>query len=162
MALTIPLPLSHDDAMRFVEKIRVAASGCWLWTGALSTGNSKSPKDHGGYPEFWLANRNYLAHRVMYTAVRGPIAGVLDHVVCETRHCIHPWHTTDTTNATNVMRGNGIMAQHARKTHCKRGHALSGRNLVLVPGGRMCRTCRNLSYRWYRQRKRDRLAQEKS
>jgi hypothetical protein len=52
---------------------------------------------------------------------------------------------------TNVLRGYGATAKHARQTHCLNGHPLSGENLYLEPnGGRKCRICRHASEStWY-------------
>lgn len=146
------MALAPADALRFLKFVEFTPSGCWLWRGALTTGNRNSP-DHGGYGKFTLGNRTMLAHRVSYEAVNGAITQTIDHL-CSNRACVNPKHLKDVSMRENILRGNGIMAQHARKTHCLRGHELTGKNLVLVPGGRMCRTCRNASYRAYRQRQR--------
>ncbi len=151
MAL-IPLPLTDRQARSFVSRIVVNERGCWIWTGSKTTGNKRGG-DLGGYGKVTIADRTYLAHRVMFQAVRGPITYTLDHL-CRDRACIRPRCHEDVTMRVNVLRGNGIASQNARKTHCKRGHSLTGSNLVLVPGGRMCRACRNESYKAYRQRKR--------
>ena len=39
------------------------------------------------------------------------------------------------------MRGESPPAANARKTHCKRGHPLSGENLLIQAEQRKCRTC---------------------
>lgn len=147
------MALSHADARRFVKFLSPVAhpDGCWIWTGALTTG--KTVRTRGGYGKFSLRDRNCLSHRVMYEHARGPISGTIDHL-CRNRACCNPAHLEDVPNRTNLLRGQGIMAQHARKTHCKRGHPLAGHNLMLVPGGRMCRECRNWSFATYRERKR--------
>ncbi len=147
------LPLTPSEAQRFVDNIHVTATGCWEWTAGKTHGGKH---DDGGYGKFYLRGQTVLAHRLLYTAWRGPIADTLDHRPTCTRACIHPWHVEDVPIGVNVLRGNGIMAQHARKTHCKRGHELAGKNLVRVPGGRMCRICRNTSYADYRRRKKAR------
>jgi hypothetical protein len=48
------------------------------------------------------------------------------------------------TNVENVMRGEGVWAINARKTHCKRGHEFTEENTVKRNGTRSCRTCKNL------------------
>jgi len=147
------LLLTADEARRFVKYLSINDQGCWIWTGGKTSGNSKSPKDRGGYGKFWLRGRSVAVHRLLYTATHGPIEDTLDHRPTCDRACCNPAHLEDVPIGVNVLRGHGVMAQHARKTHCKRGHPLAGDNLVHVPGGRMCRLCRNLSYRAYRQRK---------
>lgn len=41
---------------------------------------------------------------------------------------------------------------HARKSHCVRGHALTGENIKVVGNGRRCRACQNEANRLYRDR----------
>lgn len=113
---------------------RIDASGdCWEWTGYLNT---------NGYGTVNIGNAPRLAHRVVWTVLVGPIPeGLeLDHL-CRVRHCVNPDHLEPVTNAENKRRGMGN--QHIRKTHCTRGHPLSGENLVvLLDGRRNCRACK--------------------
>ena len=52
----------------------------------------------------------------------------------------------------NIIRGQGITAINARKTHCKDGHPFCGKNLRKPKrGGRVCRTCHRNSSRNYRE-----------
>ncbi|MFD3531951.1 HNH endonuclease [Streptomyces sp. NPDC058664] len=59
---------------------------------------------------------------------------VIDHT-CRTPACVAPLHLELVTQAGNLRR--------ARKTHCKRGHALEGANAYIRPdnGTRQCRAC---------------------
>jgi 7-cyano-7-deazaguanine synthase in queuosine biosynthesis len=44
----------------------------------------------------------------------------------------------------NILRGNGIAALNAQKTHCKSGHEFNDSNTYYRPdrpGSRECRTC---------------------
>jgi hypothetical protein len=111
-------------------------TGCWLWT---------RPLTRMGYGRFY--DHGYvMAHRVMYERVRGPIpVGLtIDHL-CRRRNCVNPWHLEPVTLAENVLRGYSPAAICARKTHCLRGHPLSGDNLLNSPH-RICRTCHNARY----------------
>lgn len=61
---------------------------CWNWT--------RSVTKHGGYGQFFVRSKikiNYMAHRLAYTLLRGPIpAGMqLDHM-CHNRRCVNPAH----------------------------------------------------------------------
>ena len=48
----------------------------------------------------------------------------------------------------NVMRGEGVCARNARKTHCKHGHELSPENIYWRPNGRReCATCKTIRNR---------------
>ena len=147
------MALSHVDALRFIKFIDPVAhpSGCWIWIGALSVG--RTVRTRGGYGKFSLGNKGKLAHRVMYEHARGPIQHEIDHL-CRNRACVNPAHLEDVPHRTNALRGEGLYAENARKTHCKRGHPLAGHNLILVPGGRMCRECSNWRLDTYKQRQR--------
>jgi hypothetical protein len=75
---------------------------------------------------------------------------VVDHM-CENPGCVNPAHLRVTDNRTNVMIGRGACANHARKTHCIRGHRLSGDNLIIHKRGfRQCKVClRSSQLRWH-------------
>lgn len=61
----------------------------------------------------------------------------------------------DITNKERLRRNPGEprRVSNAKKTHCKRGHPLSGPNLRMVGPVRECRICRIASGRAYRARK---------
>jgi hypothetical protein len=111
-------------------------TGCWVWTGAVN-GGARS-----GYGYF----RKRRAHRVAYEAWVGPIPEglVLDHL-CRVRRCVNPSHLEPVTVRENLLRGDTLQAHNAAKTHCIRGHKLSGKNLRLQKKrsrlARICRTC---------------------
>lgn len=105
-------------------------SGCWLWTGCGTP---------SGYGSAYWSGRLNRAHRLIYEILRGPIPEGLqiDHL-CRVRCCVNPDHLEPVTHLENVRRGS-----RATKTHCIRGHLLSGKNLRNCKNGwRRCRTCR--------------------
>lgn len=158
-ALTSVLSSSSLEALteRFWARVAPAPSGCWLWTGG---------RNNRGYGSVWWTGAPLLAHRVAFEALIGPIpAGLtLDHLchtndsgcaggpACTHRRCVNPTHLEPVPSRVNLLRGTSLMAQNARKDSCKRGHELSGHNLMLNRKGQ--RACRECSY----QRTRDRLA----
>lgn len=84
-----------------------------------------------------------LAHRAAYEEVHGPIPEglVIDHT-CRFGLCVNVAHLEAVTNAENILRGEGICAQNARKTHCVREHELVAENLINRSDGRRdCRLC---------------------
>lgn len=122
---------------KFAPKVRVnEETGCWDWLG------NKHPET--GYGRVWYSKHDdRLTHRVAYEAARGPIPPglVIDHL-CRNRACCNPAHMEAVTSVENVMRGESIAAQNARKTHCKRGHEFTPENTyVSKTGARTCRTC---------------------
>ncbi len=108
---------------------------CWLWKGAIS-----GP----GYGMISVHNSSQYVHRLMYEIAIAPIpAGkVVDHL-CRVRSCGNPAHLEVVSNRENVLRGSGISAINARKTHCKRGHEFTPANIYWSSDGRRrkCKPC---------------------
>lgn len=126
-------------------------SGCWLWLGSIC---------EDGYGK--AGGKETLAHRLSYKHFIGPIPDGLeiDHK-CRVRCCVNPKHLRLLTHAENASLAiQGENHRNTRKTCCKRGHLLSGENLILEKGAngsivRQCRACRN-----ERQRLKARRARE--
>lgn len=134
------VPLRASDVTRFWRKVTVGdTDDCWLWKGVPST------KWYGG---FGLAGKVIQAHRLAYQMLVGPIpkGQCIDHL-CQEKHCVNPKHMELVTRAENVMRGDSVPAKNGRKTHCNRGHPLSGDNLYSAPSNnkRYCRKCQKLN-----------------
>lgn len=115
------------------------ATGCWLWTGKVST---------NGYGIIMGSVGKGMAHRYFYTTLIGPVApGLdLDHL-CRVRCCVNPWHLEPVTRSENLRRGaNGdvIRARKAKITSCPQGHPYDEANTYFRPGKRVrdCYTCR--------------------
>lgn len=143
--------LSHHEAAhekRFWSHVEKTLT-CWLWLGAKTRGG------YGSCGDPWNPGKTMLAHRRSWRAVNGPVPGglQLDHI-CRVRNCVRPEHLDLVTGWENTLRGNNHVAANARKTHCLRGHALSGPNLRVTPAGRVCRACSNGSNRRKRAEKR--------
>lgn len=118
--------------MRFWDKvIPEPNSGCWLWLGST---NANGYGAHGRRAEH---SGSQLTHRFTYETMRGalPVGAELDHRVCKTRSCCNPAHLEAVTHRENVLRG------EVKRTHCKRGHELTGGNLMPTGQGSRCREC---------------------
>jgi hypothetical protein len=129
--------IQRDEAERFWEKVDKTGS-CWTWGGCNNgTGYGIFGCRRGGK---W---KMVYAHRWAFEKMRGPIPeGLeLDHL-CRNRSCVNPDHLEPVTARTNTLRGETITAANAAKTHCIKGHPLSGRNLTIRPTGRRrCKAC---------------------
>jgi len=131
---------------RFWDKVSPEPnSGCWLWSAAVSHGYGNFGT--GGR----LRRKTVYAHRLVMAL--GQPVGPDDQVLhrCDNPYCCNPDHlfVGDTTANMRDMVAKGrhrLMnrpAENAAKTHCKRGHPLSGDNLrIRSDGSRICRVCR--------------------
>jgi hypothetical protein len=138
---------------RFWARVKKTAT-CWIWQGQRG----------GDYGRLQLPERGGkrstdMAHRFAYKALVGEIPeGLdLDHL-CRNTLCVNPAHLEAVTSEVNVMRGIGVGAKNAAKTHCKHGHPLFGPNLTPRKGrkgrvARECLICRRARGRRYLERK---------
>lgn len=125
-----------------VGKVEPGPNGCWLWTGCLNSKGYGCTTDGTG--------RVVLTHRLVVERTRGaiPEGMQVDHL-CRVRRCCNPAHLDVVTPKENVNRAGWGM-----QSVCKRGHALTGANLIMKKRGKLapvrnCRACRDASTaRW--------------
>ena len=117
---------------RFFAKVD-AEGDCWVWTAFIN---------ECGYGQF---GDGETAHLWLWRHLVGPVpAGLeLDHL-CRNRVCVNPDHLQPVPKRVNWLRGFNPMAKNARKTHCPRGHAYDGANVLIYtrPSGQTSRYCR--------------------
>ena len=112
---------------------------CWIWTGA------KQPR---GYGNVRINNVTRGTHVVSHEFVNGPInpGQEIDHL-CRVKSCVNPAHLEAVEPRVNTLRSTSPSAVNALKTHCNRGHVLSGSNVRLrarkgtMRTKRICRAC---------------------
>lgn len=144
-------PLMHDPVTieRFWRKVeKRGPDECWPWKGALWD---------KGYGQFRVDGRKLMAHRVSLILAGRPQPSDKPQGchTCDNPPCVNPAHLWWGTNGDNqrdcVAKGRHPLAS---KTHCLRGHPLSGENLIRNKRQRECRTCRQMREvgRWDRRR----------
>lgn len=109
-------------------------TGCWEWTA------SRKPE---GYGQCTVRRKLRYAHRYVYETLVGPIPEgyQLDHL-CRIRHCVNPEHLEPVTPQVNTLRGESLLAEQARRTHCPQGHEYTPENTYTSSTNhRQCRTC---------------------
>ena len=141
------MELTEKQIENFWNKVTFTGF-CWEWHRLDKTG-------YGRYT-FWNAPaqkvQSIMAHRVAWFLLIGEEpSGMLDHL-CRNRSCVNPDHLEPISNRENILRGYAPAAINARKTHCIRGHELSGDNLLVYPNsnGRRCRMCKREIDRLYK------------
>jgi len=135
-ANSIPIYLNIVQQNRFWSNVNGIGPEltCWLWSGRV---------DGFGYGHFKSQGHSLKAHRVAWVLKRGAIPEglTLDHL-CRNPRCVNPAHLELVSNKENILRGESFSAVNAAKTHCKRGHELSGENIWRrINGKRDCKLC---------------------
>jgi hypothetical protein len=137
--------LSVPVAKRFWSKVK-KTSGCWLWVGS-----TKHKDPSRAYGEIRVSGRKRPATQVMWELKHGKPwpKGMLACHTCDTPLCVHPDHIFVGTHKDNsqdaLKKGRLVVAGNRLRSHCKRGHAFAGDNLIVRPNGhRICRTCKDL------------------
>lgn len=126
--------MNAGQLTRFLDKIEIQANNCVLWTATKSDGYGMMRADG--------AMRG--SHRLAYEHWVGPIpTGLqLDHK-CRNRSCVNYSHLEPVTQCVNVLRGEGVAAQCAKRIVCKNGHSLEDAHVYKTKQGRgWRRTCR--------------------
>lgn len=125
---------------------RVSKGGpdeCWNWTGYIN---------QSGHGRFCNGERNELVHRYSFRLAFGTIRkNRLIHHKCENPACVNPKHLQSVVPRQHIVKlsPKAVAFKNARKTHCSKGHPLSGDNLQIRRGkkfGRQCKACARIKY----------------
>lgn len=119
---------------------------CIEWTGSRA---------YNGYGFRRIDGKLHRVHRLAWQQARGPIPpGLYVLHRCDNPPCYNIEHLFLGTHSENMadMHAKG----RGDRSECRRGHALTLENVVVVGGYRRCKTCRAVSQRRARSRKRQR------
>lgn len=132
----------RDIKKHIIDKVFIDENKCWNY---IPCGSKQ------GYARI----KEKLAHRVSYEIFKGKIPKGLsiDHK-CRNIKCINPEHLEAVTQRENTLRGISIVAKNAKKTHCLRGHELSGENLTIQNNTRQCKKCNFIRTKTFRDKNR--------
>lgn len=141
------LMVGRAGGRRKLPFLVIRVNGCWDWVSRLTT---------NGYGCILWNEKFTRAHRLVYEGLVGPIQPELtiDHL-CKNKLCCNPVHLEQVTLTENLRRSNNASSVNRRKTHCIRGHELSGENLKMNNAGeRRCRKCKVMTNKLFEQRRR--------
>jgi hypothetical protein len=119
---------------------------CWPWTGA---------QDAYGYGVIAFLGRALHTHVAAWAIAWGelPPKGMrFRHFACDLRLCSNPAHVRPKVAVENVLGSVNLAGWHEGRQACIRGHRFDRPNILLVPGGWACRTCRKEVERASRRR----------
>src|ERR1044072_177043 len=121
---------------KFLTHTLQAPSGCLIWMGSTNDDGYGCLSWPDGYT--WQ-----YAHRVSHEVFLGPIPDGLqvDHLGRH-RRCVLPMHLQAVTPRINTLRGMGITALQAARTHCPQDHPYDDENTYVHNGKRACKQCR--------------------
>lgn len=127
--------------------IRDKKTGCWNW---IRNTTGIRPKKNT-YGMMWDAEKRRMVtvHSLIFRLYKRErnIKGVVHHV-CENTLCVNPRHLKALTQRQNILLGTSPSARCAKVTHCPKGHAYAGENLIERPSGRRgCRACQRAAKR---------------
>lgn len=131
-------PVNRKLLTRIFSKIKVSTKNfykgvpCWEW---------QAYKTKLGYGQISYKPKWWYAHRLIYCFFVEivPTGLECDHL-CRNPSCVNPVHIEPVAPKINKLRGISPAAQNAKKTHCHKGHPLSGDNLK-IGDYRICLTC---------------------
>lgn len=143
-----------DYIAKFKARCKITEAGCWEWQGFCQKFRNIKPGQRG-YAQASYRGKQWRLHRLMLTITQRPLqAGEVAMHKCDNPPCINPEHLKIGTYTEN-MRDASFKGRADKqwKTHCWRGHPLSGDNLMWKRRAgtdlklRACKTCQRIRLR---------------
>ena len=136
-----------DIKTRLLSKRKIdAVTGCWVWQGN---------RGGRGYGKIWINGKRLSVSRAAAVVFSNfdPASPLKICHRCDNPPCFNPEHLFQGTDYDNTM-DSVRKKRHigTNKTHCKRGHPLSGANLYMVEGRRKCIACNTLAQQRHRSK----------
>jgi len=135
--------MAMELTLRILNRTRPNDRGCLEWTGA---------NNGHGYGRINVGGMLFYVHRVIFQEANGEIAPGLDVChSCDNPPCCNKDHLflgSAGDNARDMIRkGRHFLAAEKAKTHCDRGHLLSGSNAYIYrsTGRRQCMACQKIT-----------------
>lgn len=157
---------------RIKSKVTITESGCWEIAGFQH--KLRNVKSHTkGYVLFSYRGTQQMAHRLVYRLFVGLVPdGMQVCHKCDNPPCVNPAHLFLGDQIANMRDMAAKKRNKAGRTHCIRGHELSGNNIIVRPtaGGvrRGCKICLKLHHKkqsyidWRRGYQRNRRAAKRA
>lgn len=140
------LRITQKSLRRFLEKISIQESGCWLWTASKPS----------GYGQFRITEiepwNPVFAHVLSYRLAIGEIPDGY-HIHHKTENgcigpaCVNPAHLECVSPSRHIdLTPTCPTAINRNRTHCVRGHEFTTENTRVVKDGigRSCRACEKI------------------
>jgi len=137
---------TEEILLDYIEQAGPLSTPCWVTPYRIN---------EDGYVLVKRPDKTIKGHRFFYENLVGPIPEdrELDHL-CRVRHCVNPGHCEPVTHSVNVFRGHQA---RGLKTHCRKGHPLTGDKVYIRknrPNQRDCKICHTTNNRILRKKQR--------